>query len=156
MELKQKLELEKSGETLIRLYREGIFYIAYNHSALRFHHFINNKVKILRHELKDGSWYLRIGVVQTSTMLQSLPIKDEQGNYKNYLEVECDKLDTLLENVDAVTIKRSANKTDKHDSVSITTKEKEIISRIANLNLGSITPVEAITMIHEWQNILRQ
>ena len=33
---KQKLELEQSGEPLIRLYKEGIFYVAYNHSVIRF------------------------------------------------------------------------------------------------------------------------
>lgn len=36
MDLKEKLALEKPDENLVRLYHEGIFFVAYNHSAIRF------------------------------------------------------------------------------------------------------------------------
>lgn len=159
MEVKEKLSLEKSGEKIIRLYKEGIFYIAYNHSAVRFRHFINGNVKILKHELKNGDWYLRIGVVQTSNMLEKIPLKDPEGKFRDYLEIECDEMETSLEEVTDFIIKKSGTKNikkEKTDDGKVSNnREKEVIELIRNLNLGTLTPVAAITRISEWQDMLK-
>lgn len=159
MEVKEKLSLEKSGEKIIRLYKEGIFYIAYNHSAVRFRHFINGNVKILKHELKNGDWYLRIGVVQTSSMLENIPLKDPEGKFRDYIEIECDEMETSLEEVSDFIMKRYGTKNikkEKTDDEKVTNnREKEVIELIRNLNLGTITPVAAITWISKWQDMLK-
>lgn len=154
MGVKEKLALEKSGEKIIRLYKEGIFYIAYNHSAIRFRHFINANIKILKHELKNGDWYLRMGVVQTSKILANIPLKDEEGNFKDYVEVECKEMKTELEEVSDFIVKRSAAKKNQSpDGREV--KEKEVVADIRNVNIGTLTPVLAITLISEWQNKLK-
>ena len=159
MEVKEKLSLEKSGEKIIRLYKEGIFYIAYNHSAVRYRYFINGNVKILKHELKNGDWYLRIGVVQTSSMLENIPLKDPEGKFRDYIEIECDEMETSLEEVSDFIMKRYGTKNikkKKTDDEKVTNnREKEVIELIRNLNLGTITPVAAITWISKWQDMLK-
>lgn len=157
MEVKEKLALEKSGEKIIRLYREGIFYVAYNHSAVRFSHFINGSVVFLKHELKNGDWYLRIGIVQNSSMLENITLKDENGEFKKYIEIECDEIKTTLEDITNVhVIKKSGGKR-KNEVITISNnnREKEVIELIRNLNLGTLTPVAAITRISEWQDMLK-
>lgn len=157
MEVKEKLALEKSGEKIIRLYREGIFYVAYNHSAVRFSHFINGSVVFLKHELKNGDWYLRIGIVQNSSMLENITLKDENGEFKKYIEIECDEIKTTLEDITNVhVIKKSGGKR-KNEVITVSNnnREKEVIEQIKKLNLGTLTPVAAITIINDWQNMLK-
>lgn len=157
MEVKEKLALEKSGEKIIRLYREGIFYVAYNHSAVRFSHFINGSVVFLKHELKNGDWYLRIGIVQNSSMLENITLKDENGEFKKYIEIECDKIKTTLEDITNVhVIKKSGGKR-KNEVITVSNnnREKEVIEQLKKLNLGTLTPVAAITLINDWQNMLK-
>ena len=157
MEVKEKLALEKSGEKIIRLYREGIFYVAYNHSAVRFSHFINGNVVFLKHELKNGDWYLRIGIVQNSSMLENITLKDENGEFKKYIEIECDEIKTTLEDITNVhVIKKSGGKRkNKVITVSNNNREKEVIEQLKKLNVGTLTPVAAITLINDWQNMLK-
>lgn len=157
MEVKEKLALEKSGEKIIRLYREGIFYVAYNHSAVRFSHFINSNVVFLKHELKNGDWYLRIGIVQNSSMLENITLKDENGEFKKYIEIECDEIKTTLEDITNVhVIKKSGGKR-KNEVITVSNnnREKEVIEQLKKLNLGTLTPVAAITLINDWQNMLK-
>ncbi len=157
MEVKEKLALEKSGEKIIRLYREGIFYVAYNHSAVRFSHFINGSVVFLKHELKNGDWYLRIGIVQNSSMLENITLKDENGEFKKYIEIECDEIKTTLEDITNVhVIKKSGGKR-KNEVITVSNnnREKEVIEQLKKLNLGTLTPVAAITLINDWQNMLK-
>lgn len=158
MDIKQKLALEKSGEKVIRLYREGIFYVAYNHSALRFRRLMNNKVKILKHELKKGEWYLRLGVVQTSSMLEGMPVKNENGEYSNYLEIACEESITILEDFSDFVLKKQGTKGVANHGLPIddyrSDRAKAVITEIRKLNLGTLTPVAAITTIDRWQQML--
>ncbi len=157
MEVKEKLALEKSGEKIIRLYREGIFYVAYNHSSVRFSHFINSSVVFLKHELKNGDWYLRIGIVQNSSMLENITLKDENGEFKKYIEIECGEIKTTLEDITNVhVIKKSGGKR-KNEVITVSNnnREKEVIEQLKKLNLGTLTPVAAITLINDWQNMLK-
>lgn len=157
MGVKEKLALEKSGEKVIRLYKEGLFYVAYNHSAVRFSRFINNSVVILRHELKNGDWYLRIGIVNNSSMLEKFALKDEKGEFREYIEIECEEMETSLDEVTNVrTIKRSGSKKQEEKKIlPDNNREKEVIERIRTLNLGTLTPVAAISLINEWQVMLK-
>lgn len=157
MGVKEKLALEKSGEKVIRLYREGIFYVAYNHSAVRFSHFINGNVVFLKHELKNGDWYLRIGIVQNSSMLENITLKDKNGEFKKYIELECDAVETSIEDVTNVRIikKSGGQKKKEPTAVPQNNREKEVIEQIKKLNLGTLTPVAAISLINDWQNILK-
>lgn len=151
MKTADKIILEKSGENIIRLYKEGLFYIAYNHSAIRFKRLINDKVTILKILLKRGNWYFRIGIVENSPILKDFKIKDSNGEYKSYIEIECDKIDTNLEEItDYRNIQRYANGSYRKQT------EQEIIKAIKSLNLGLMTPVNALSLIGEWQERLKR
>ena len=154
MTLKQKLELEHSGEPLIRLYKEGIFFVAYNHSALRFKHFICPKVKLLKHQLKNGDSYIRAGVVQESPLLQELPIKDGFGNWLDSVTLECESIETSVSDVvpDKV-IERSLKPAQKKGGCQQTV-ECLVADEIRQTDTGSLTPVQALVFIENWKKKL--
>ena len=162
MDIKQKLALEKSAEKIIRLYREGIFYVAYNHSALRFKYFIHPEVKILKHVLKNGNSYFRMGVVQNSAVLTPLNVKDKDGIWKNYMEVPCGITETCLDNVtpDKVIEKSHKKATDEFANRTVSEVNslsvKIIIEKIRKVNIGNMTPIQALQLIDEWQQILNE
>lgn len=153
MDIKQKLEQEKSGENIIRLYKEGIFYVAYNHSALRFKGCINKQVKLLYHQLKNGAGYFRLGAVQGSPILEPYTLKDEMGVWLNYIELPCEPMVTSLDNVmpDKVIQKGRQNGCSKQVDTSVLEK---IGIEIKQTDIGSLTPVQAIVCIERWKKSL--
>lgn len=155
MNRKDKLLLEKSGENVIRLYKEGIFYVAYNHSALRFLRFVNSNVTLIKQELANGEWYFRIGIVALSSMLQGLALKDELGSYKQYVEIECEKVETSLENVTEYQLIQGSGKQRKRMKDEAVGIQEMIIEQIKNINIGTLTPITAVTLINDWQNKLK-
>jgi len=149
--------MEQSGEPLIRLYKEGIFYVAYNHSALRFKHFFCPQVKLLKHQSKNGDSYIRAGVVQDSPMLQALTLKDGDGNWLSSVILDCAVILTSLEEVIPDKIVRrdasSSTKTQKNDKASVTV-EKHVINEIVSTDTGCLTPVQALVLIESWKKKL--
>ena len=158
MTLKEKLELEQSGEPLIRLYKEGIFFVAYNHSALRFKHFFCPQVKLLKHQSKNTDGYIRAGVVQDSPMLQSFNLKDKNGNWLSSVLLDCDIIQTSLENVMPDKIVRRENgslsKKEKSDGEPVATVHIRIADEILGTDTGCITPVQALVLIDNWKKRL--
>ena len=156
MDLKEKLALEKPDENLVRLYHEGIFYVAYNHSAIRFVNCFASGTKILKHIRKDGSWYLRVGLVQTSSKLDEFHLRDEQGNWVEYMNIPCEASPISLENcVPHKIISKVCN--NKKSEVLL---QKDVVAQVAeeikSINLGSFTPVQALLMIEGWQKKLNE
>lgn len=151
--IKQKLEQEKSGENIIRLHKEGIFYVAYDHSALRFRECINKQVKLLQHQLKNGTGYLRVGVVQDSPILKPYTLKDEVGEWLHYIELPCESMETSLDNVmpDKVIQKGWGNGCSRQEDTSVLEK---IGIEIRQTDIGSLTPVQAIVCIERWKKAL--
>lgn len=158
MTLKEKLELEQSGEPLIRLYKEGIFFVAYNHSALRFKHFFCPQVKLLKHQSKNADDYIRAGVVQDSPMLQSFPLKDNDGNWLSSVVLDCDVIQTSLEDVIPDKIVRrdnvSLSKKETKKRESVPTVHVEIVNEILGTDTGCLTPVQALVLIDNWKKKL--
>ena len=162
MNIKQKLSLEKSGENIIRIYREGIFYVAYSHSALRFKRFIHPEVKLLQHALKNGDSYIRMGVVQTSSCLDKLEVKNGDGSWKTYIEVPCESVGTVLEEVvpDKVVDKSAKAKsvTDKPMKAdkSLLSSEQKVLDAVRKTNTSNLTPLQALKLVDEWQQLLSE
>ena len=156
MDLKEKLALEKPDENLVRLYHEGIFYVAYNHSALRFVNCFAPDTKILKHIRKDGSWYLRVGLVHTSPKLEAFHLCDEQGSWLDNVNIVCEVSHTSLE--DCVPHKIICKATDKIKSDRILQKDMiiQVTEEIKSINLGTLTPVQALLMIEGWQRKLNE
>lgn len=156
--IKEKLAKEKPTEKVIRLYKEGLFFVAYNYSAIRFKTFISPNIKVLKQELKNGKWYLKIGANETSSMLEELPIRNDDGTFKNYVEVPSKELEKLnLEDIiPDQTITRSNKSAEKKDKeISPNNREKEIIAQLKSLNLAEVTPMQALTLVNKWQQQLK-
>lgn len=156
MELKDKLKIENPDEKVIRMYKEGLFFVAYNYSALRFKTFFAPKVKILKHELKNGSWYLRIGISENSVMLDGIPVKDENGKYKIHVEIaspelENKDLERIIPDLVITKYKKEEGKKDTNNN----NREKKIIAELSSLNLAVMTPMQALTAINNWQQALK-
>lgn len=156
MDIKQKLGLEQSAESVIRLYREGIFYVAYNHSALRFKKLIHPEVKILKHVLKCGDWYLRMGVVQTSAVLDSIGVKDTSGGWLDYIEVPCDALETSLADAlpDKIVTRKAKPAGDSTAGIAQNAEEK-VLAAIRTVDMANLTPWQALVLLGEWQGMLK-
>lgn len=153
--IKEKLAKEKPEEKVIRLYKEGLFFVAYNYSAIRFKSFISPSIKILKQELKNGEWYLKIGASETSSMLEKLPVRNDDGTFKDYVEIPSKGLENHdLENAIPDQIitrekKRIENKVTSNNG------EKEVIIQLKSLNLAEVTPMQALTLINKWQQQLK-
>ncbi len=157
--LKQKLQLEKPDENVIRLYHEGLFFVAYQESAVRFKQNINPKVKLLRQLNKNGESYLRIGIIQDSPMLHDLNIKDAEGNFLDSLVVECPQAAPVR--LDGIEPDRLMQRTPhKAKSESGKTAEADtsagqaVIEEIRNLTMATLTMADAMSLIVKWNGML--
>lgn len=173
--LSDKLQKEYLCESddSIRLYHEGLFYSCYEGSALKLKRLLP-QLQLLQQRRKDGSSYFRIGVVQTSSLLQTLPVSimDEEGNYKDYLEFHSgvhldrplsdfvsDKIvgykSKEVENKMVTTQGKSTSaKTEGSENLQPTSAEERILRSLRTVNTGRLTPVQALQLVDEWQRLL--
>lgn len=162
-----------SPSDFIRLYHEGLFYSCYESSAIKLK-LLLPQLQLLQQRRKGGSSYFRIGVVQTSSLLQTLPVSimDEEGNYKDYLEFHSGvHLDRPLsdfvpdktvghkskevENKTVATQGKSTSaKTEESENLHPTSAEERILRSLKTVNTGRLTPVQALQLVDEWQRLL--
>ena len=91
MTLQEKLDLEKPTDerqsTVIHLYKEGKFYVAYQYSAYLTKRHIKPDIQLMRRARKDGFSYLRVGPPVESKALAPYLRLDETGNPVARLDV---------------------------------------------------------------------
>ena len=84
MTLQEKLDLEKPTDerqsTVIHLYKEGKFYVAYQYSAYLTKRHIKPDIQLMRRTRKDGFSYLRVGLPVESKVLAPYLCLDETGD----------------------------------------------------------------------------
>lgn len=157
--LKQKLQLEKPDENVIRMYHEGIFFVAYQESAVRFKQNVNPNVKMLKQLNKDGKSYLRIGINQDSPMLHGLNVKDAGGNFLDSLVVDCPQAAPV--SLDGVEPDRLMQRTPHGTkgvpgtaAVSVSPAGQTVIEEIRNLPMATLTMADAMSLIVKWNGLL--
>ena len=157
--LKEKLQLEKPDENVIRLYHEGLFFVAYQESAVRFKQNINPKVKLLRQLNRNGESYLRIGIVQDSPMLHGLNVRDAEDNYLDSLVVDCPQAAPV--SIDGIepdrVMQRTPHKAGSEPDKTAGTASpagQTVIEEIRNLSMATLTMADAMSLIVKWNGLL--
>ena len=149
--VKEKLEKEQPDENIIRLYKEGLFYEAYNFSAIRFKE-LKPRTKLLRIDLKNGEQYFKIGVPCSS--LAEMNTENTDGDV---LEMRAEILPEEkrnLQNIIPDVVCSRAHPSNKKDLAHI--EEQEIIQSINALNMAETTPMEALQLINKWKQKIKK
>ena len=162
MNIKEKLQLERADEKVIRLYHEGIFYTAYGYSAVRVKQALYPEVCLLEQKKKDGSSYFRIGIVQNSPALGDLPIKDRDGNFIPFLTVPYtgDIIDMDCVVPDRVIGPGHGQHKPAHPdylpALPLSPAEQQVLDGIRSLDMASLTPLKAMQHILSWTEHLQR
>lgn len=158
MTINEKLLLETPSSTeesaVIHLFKEGLFYIAYNESAVLFKKHYWPELKIMRIRKKNGESYLRAGFPIDSSRVCSL-ISQVDGEWPVSTELSVNAglgLDFDLNNY--VADKEIQRFSDSVSATESDSSESIILAELATVDPLSITPLDALKLINRWRGLL--
>ncbi|MGM9796074.1 MAG: hypothetical protein ACI3ZY_00565 [Parabacteroides sp.] len=158
MTINEKLLLEMPSpiieSAVIHLFKEGLFYVAYNESAVLFKKHYWPELKIMRIRKKNGESYLRAGFPIDSSHASSL-ISRVDGEWPVTAKLSVSAglgLDFDLNNY--VADKDIQRFSDSASVAEADSNESIILAELATVDPLSITPLDALKLINRWRGLL--
>jgi len=161
MNIKDKIDIEKDNNNFIKLYKEGIFWRAYNQSCMLFTQYFDNYKVIIKYVkyLKQNIYYCGF----PDTILENIKEKCKQIglniSYLNENEIIIENLtisEIKYEDWENKMIKENAimNISNNKNTLLLDIKE-DIISQIINFPIAESTPLEAFSFLYKIQKQLK-
>lgn len=164
MNLKEKLEAEQQDEPLVFLYMEGMFWKAYEQSAMRFtkevkaYRLQKRFVKTVNSEIvsigfPDGSLqdvlkgrdFMKVNEKLLSFRVETAFTAAEFDEWKSVLPLECEGASSAL----AAAL---AGKVDARFSEA----ERNVLSQLAAFRVEKASPLECMLLVSDLQALLKQ
>ena len=161
MTTKEKLEIERNNDNFIKLYKEGIFWRAYNVSCMLFTQYFKN-YKIIKKYIKylnDTIYYCGFPETILATILDTFTKQAISYRYINEKEIIIENLTIQKLNYDEWQNNISIDNDTKkifNDTKKINFDIKDdIISQIINYPIAESTPIEAFNFLYKIQKQLK-
>ncbi len=162
MNTKEKIELENGNNSFIKLYKEGIFWRAYNQSCMLFTQYFNTYKVVIKYVkyLKQNIYYCGFPATILDNVLETFKQQGFNIAYLNENEI-------IIENITISEIryeewqKNIIDENIANNSVNDKTKlllldvKEDIIYQIINFPIAESTPLEAFNFLYNLQKQLK-
>lgn len=154
--IEQKLAAEeltsRDASGTVPLYRGGIFYVAYQGSAVLFQRYLKGNLKMLRVVRKSGFCYIKAGVPLGSKCLKGLIEVDAEGQWPASAELSVEAGLGTDFHLGSVAVDKVIERSVAADRSAGT--GELILNELRLIDSLALTPLMALSLVNEWRNRL--